>query len=191
MSQEKEERLEMNDFADRPRQDMTLPAPGILLPAHVPSQDVPVSSRHITARGVFGGCCLALLAALVTGCGDGRPAPLKVYPVTGTVKFQGKPAAGASVTLIPKDESLPEDLRPNAITDETGHFDLGTYSDVDGAPEGEYSVTITWRPLVTSGGSVSPGPNVLPVRYSQPETSQLTAQVGDDETELQPFELTN
>jgi hypothetical protein len=101
------------------------------------------------------------------------------------VKFQGAPAGGAIVTLYPKDTSLPEGIRPNAIADEGGHFDLGTYSDNDGAPPGDYEVVVTWRPLVNG----QPGPNRLPPRYSEPQTSQLTAHIDDDITELKPFEL--
>lgn len=178
----------MNKFVASWKHEVASPARRVPRVARANASNQPIPSVRCLP-GIFQACCLALAATLIVGCGDGKPGPLKVYPVTGTIKFQGRPAAGAAITLFPKDSSIPEEIRPNAIADETGHFDLGTYGDVDGAPEGDYAVAVTWRPLVQSNGSASPGPNVLPARYALPETSQLTVTVGDDETELKPIEL--
>ena len=130
---------------------------------------------------------LILVLTTLTGCGSGQPGQLKVYQATGSVKYQGQPIENALLFFRPKDKSIPDDVRPHALTDKGGHFDLGTYTDNDGAPAGEYDVIVTWRPLVDK----EPGPNQLPERYSKFETSQLIVQVkAEDLNDLQPLQLT-
>lgn len=72
-----------------------------------------------------------------------------VYPVRGTVTFDGQPMQGAIVTFHGADS------RPTAqgIADDSGRFSLTTYLADDGAAAGDYAVTIYWpmqgRRLVT------------------------------------------
>jgi hypothetical protein len=135
-------------------------------------------------------CTASLVVALVAGCGSGKPAWERVQPVSGSVKLGGQPIPGAMIILVPKDKEVPDKVRPSAIADATGLFELGTYSDTDGAPEGDYDVVVTWRPLVDNGGgNMSQGPNRLPERYSRPETSQLTVHIAADDSELKPIDL--
>ena len=57
-----------------------------------------------------------------------------------------------------------------------GSFALSTYTANDGAPAGEYAVTVVWwNPPVDAEGK--PGPNLLPQRYAKPETTPLKAVV--------------
>ena len=103
------------------------------------------------------GLTLALAAAaLLTGsCQSGRKA---VYPVHGRViDARGKGAAGAVVVLHPVDAGDKDADRPVGKTDEDGRFTLTTYNEGDGAPAGEYRITITWpaprkSPLDPEGG---------------------------------------
>jgi hypothetical protein len=66
---------------------------------------------------------------------------LPAYPVEGVVLYQGKPAAGARVTLFPEKQGT---LRyfPTGVVGEDGTFKLKTYEGNEGAPAGRYTVAI-------------------------------------------------
>lgn len=86
-----------------------------------------------------------LIPLLVTGCGRSRP---PVVPVTGKVTFkQTTPAHGALVVFHPVDHQTEKLIggKPVGRVQEDGSFMLTTYEEGDGAPEGEYGVTIDWR----------------------------------------------
>ncbi len=94
-----------------------------------------------------------------------------VHPVHGQVHCEGCPAPGAVVTF-----HLVEGKRfvhsGDAMVEADGTFTLSTYTANDGAPAGEYAVTVVWwNPLVGEDGR--PGPNVLAERYAKPETTPL------------------
>ncbi|MCI0360017.1 MAG: hypothetical protein L0211_16190, partial [Planctomycetaceae bacterium] len=98
------------------------------------------------------GC--ALLAA--SGCSFTSPVyenQKPVHPVRGSVTVGGAPAASAFVLFVPLNEPAePVDPRPRAEVKEDGTFAISTYGSEDGAPVGEYIVTIVWedRDLGTS-----------------------------------------
>ncbi|MEM9366170.1 MAG: hypothetical protein AAGD07_09245 [Planctomycetota bacterium] len=94
---------------------------------------------------------MLLIAACDQRDSDGPP----VYPVEGSVYFQGTPAAGAMVTLHPIVGSIAHDLelRPVARVDEEGRFRLRTYGLGEGAPAGSYSLTLYWPPETPSDPS--------------------------------------
>lgn len=122
---------------------------------------------------------LLLLAAMpLTGCSKKNADQLPVHPVAGQVTYNGKPAAGAMVVFHPKNP-VGKELKPNARVDQQGNYSLSTYSDGDGAPVGEYTVTVVLRQLVKKDGDFEVGPNVLPVQVSSPTTSKIAAQVAE------------
>ena len=118
-----------------------------------------------------------LLAALAGGCSRQAPT-LEVHPVTGQVTYNGKPAAGAHVTFHPKVREVAHPI-PSAKVDPQGNFSLTTYRSEDGAPFGEYSVTVELRPVITKDGEIELGPNILPPQYSSPKTTKVVARVAE------------
>src|SRR5206468_35759 len=103
-------------------------------------------------------------------CGPGRR---PVYPVSGKVLVQGRPAAGAQLTFHPVGENGPNAIRPVAHVDDQGNFRLTSYKEGDGAPAGEYRVTVQWFRAVpdpSQRGEYTPR-NFLPARYGQAESS--------------------
>jgi hypothetical protein len=129
---------------------------------------------------------LALMFAallLVAGCGDGKIAR---YPVVGVVTVDGKPAADATVVFCPVSGS-PELMkeRPFSQTDSNGRYELRTLMPGDGAPMGEYKVTIRW-PLYPPGGGQPT--DRLGNRYWDPEKTPLTAKVEKGSNDI-PFQL--
>jgi hypothetical protein len=120
---------------------------------------------------------LLLLVSLVAGCSKSE-ATVPVHPVSGQVLFNGKPAAHASVIFHPKAgaEGVPV---PRANADAQGNFTLSTYGVGDGAPLGEYAVTVELRPLVKKDGEFETGPNIIPRQYSTPQTTKITTRVAE------------
>src|SRR5262249_54027885 len=94
---------------------------------------------------------LSLGALLLPACSKSSRQP--VHPVRGQILVEGKPAAQAIVTFHPVGGDTGT-LRPSAQTDADGYFSLTTYENGDGAPEGKYSVTVTW---FRSSGEKPPG----------------------------------
>jgi hypothetical protein len=112
-----------------------------------------------------------------------------VHPVRGKVTFQGKLAKGAFVLFVPVNEPAEaRDPRPRAEAAEDGSFTLSTYGDNDGAPAGEYIVTMTWPGGVLSDGREEPQDKMLG-RYSDIAKSKLRATVKEGQNELPPFQL--
>ena len=130
------------------------------------------------------------LAALVPACSSGRR---PVYPVRGQVLVKGKPAFHAQVTFHPVVDNSPEAVHPVGIVDEEGSFTLTSYKQGDGAPEGEYLVTVQWflatKPRNASAGDDYTTVNHLPARYGRPESSGLRATVRKGDNELPLFSL--
>jgi len=136
----------------------------------------------------IGACGLALLglALQIPGCaGPKRPT---VHPVLGQVLFQGRPTPGAFVAFHPLDPQGKDVPHPTAYADADGRFALGTYGRHDGAPAGEYAVTVVWWAPVQSakaqeGDAVAPT-NRLPSRYGDAKKSGLRASVREGNNEL-------
>ncbi len=87
---------------------------------------------------------LAVSRLLFTSCS--RSDRVAVSPVRGQVfASRDKPAAGALVVFHPMaaDHEIP--LKPLAYVDDQGSFELTTYDQGDGAPSGEYVITVEWR----------------------------------------------
>jgi hypothetical protein len=129
-------------------------------------------------RRIF--CVLPLAVALVTlmlgGCGKRNGA----YPAEGQVLLNGQPLAGAQVVLYPRGQSDAKVVPPRAQTGVDGRFRLSTLGKSDGAPAGEYAVTVIRYPMQKQGdGGWTSGPNDLPKKYASPETTDLRVQIGE------------
>src|SRR5262245_60314852 len=130
---------------------------------------------------------LTFVAIGLSSCskGDGRK---PTFPVAGKVLLaDGKPAEHATVVLHPVGETGQDVPKPRGKVAADGSFKLTTYDGNDGAPAGEYRVTVE---LWLSTGKGDEGPSSrLPAKYSSPETSGLTAAVNTGPTELKPIQL--
>ena len=77
------------------------------------------------------------------GCGARR---VPCHPVKGQVTFRDRPAAGALVIFHPVDGSAPPAIpaKPSGRVGDDGSFTLSTYGEGDGAPAGQYRITVQW-----------------------------------------------
>jgi hypothetical protein len=132
--------------------------------------------------------CLAPLGlALALGCNSSSPHVIEnqkpVHPVKGKLTVAGKPAGGAFVLLVPVKEAAENpDPRPRATTAEDGTFALSTYGENDGAPVGEYIVTVYWEDTDTQADK-------LKERYRNAANSKLRATVKEGSNDLPPLDL--
>ena len=126
-------------------------------------------------------------AGLLAGCGPDLPA---TEPVSGTIVYRGKPVAEAEVAF------LCDGQRPGrGKTDAEGRFELTTYYSADydalkGAIPGEYKVKVTKMELLMKPGEDfaqfmartdgTPPKSLIPVRYGDQRTTDLTATVTED-----------
>ncbi|QDV39504.1 DUF4198 domain-containing protein [Tautonia plasticadhaerens] len=128
---------------------------------------------------------LVLVALLASGCGgDDAPGPAsELRPVSGLVLVGGKPAAGVDVQLHPLNRSNDADApRPYGSTDAEGRFRLRLGEAEEGAPAGQYTVTLSWPAGV--GGA-----DRLGSAFAEPGGSGLVAVIEEGTTELPPFEV--
>lgn len=133
-------------------------------------------------RSVFALAAFALSTALA-GCGSKGPT---LYPVTGKVTAaDGKPLEHATVVFHPVDSSDPNAVKPRGKVGADGTFTLTTHAAGDGAPPGEYRVTV--EQWLSTGKGDEPATNRLPAKYAKPDQSGLTATVDAAPTELKPI----
>lgn len=133
---------------------------------------------------------LPLVFSLV-GC-QGEETSLKVIPFEGEVRVNGRPIAGASVVFHALDSSKASFV-PAGTTDHEGKFRLTSVKEFDGAPTGEYKVSITWFRSLGNPSKVQEGDetvrNFLPCYLANPETSRLVASVGREVSQSKVFDL--
>ena len=145
--------------------------------------------KDVTNRRRFLQLVLAAMPAVVVfGCGRPQTDTVHVYPTQGVITYRGRAIPGAFVTLHPKSR-IPGAPNPRATVMPDGTFALSTYNAADGAPAGDYVLTVQWYRLVNRNGELSPGPNVLPRQYETPQTSRLEVTVAQAETRLPPIVL--
>jgi hypothetical protein len=120
---------------------------------------------------------MASVLSMLSSCAKADRKP--VYRVHGRVfDANNRPATGALVILHPVDTSDRKPVKPLAYVDEQGAFALTTYAQGDGAPEGEYAVTIEWREKsATPFAAQKEGEDRLHGRYGNPKTSNLRVKI--------------
>jgi len=124
-----------------------------------------------------------LLSLFLCSCGEVASGDPVLYPVSGRVVVDGKPAEGIVVWFHPLNHHRdPEAPRPRATTDASGRFQLETEEGEPGAPAGQYVATFLWP--ATAGGK-----DRLAGAFAEPEESGFVAIVDESPVELPPFAL--
>lgn len=141
----------------------------------------------LTTRRAFAGC-LFVFAAALAGCGGGR---VKVYPVEGSVTYNGEPLAGVDVAFHPADAKNDTSYPPHATTDESGKFKLMTFTKDDGAPAGEFKVAVAFAVQSAEDGAdqIKKMAFQVPEKYHRKETTPLKATIKPESNTLPPLPL--
>jgi hypothetical protein len=127
--------------------------------------------------------CLALV-----GCEPGKPTAV---PAGGKVMFKKTtPPVGALVVFHPTDPAFEKTIggKPFGKVGEDGTFKLTSYAEGDGAPEGEYGVTVQWErkgkesKFSLGGEGGGGGPSALNPKYTNPQQpfTKVTVKKGAD-----------
>jgi len=148
----------------------------------------------------FAGLLAAATLASASGCaGSGKP---PTVPATGKVMFKKTtPAVDALVVFHPADPTVEKRIggKPFAKVKADGTFAMTTFAPDDGAPEGDYGVTIEWRgkpkdsknSLGIEGGAVggTGGLSLLNPKFSDPKNPAFKATVKKGEKNEFVFEV--
>jgi len=138
---------------------------------------------------------VAIASFALAGCGEqADPTRLAVFPAKGQISFKGQVPVGASVVLFPKTASPKGSdaplVCPRGRVQPDGTFALTSYKADDGAPAGEYAVTLEWHKLgKTPDGQPDLGPNLLPPQFSRPDKSPLIVKIAAGTNALAPIVL--
>jgi hypothetical protein len=134
---------------------------------------------------------LSISAAICASCSGSSREP--VFPTRGQVFYQGKPVPHALVVLHSLEKKEGQQVRPHGFVDQEGRFTLTTYDPEDGAPPGEYAVTVEWW-LVKSANKAQEGEdppplNYLPTRYSKAQTSGIRVRITEGNNDIPTIHL--
>jgi|SRR5579883_215206 len=127
-------------------------------------------------------CAAVILSALIeSGCGTAE----KLYPVTGQVFVNDRPAEGVYVALYPLSPIETATQQPSAgsaRTSKDGSFSLQVRP-------GEYAVTVFWPKVTIEKSETIEGEDVFRGRYRNPKQplQKVTIQEGDNT--LPPIKL--
>jgi hypothetical protein len=131
--------------------------------------------QNILSMALFAGVAFSL-----TGCGGAAKDAPSTVAASGTITFNGKPVPKASVAF-----TSDKGKAVMGETDDQGHFTLTTNEPGDGAPVGEYKVTLVPIPdevpdMFAAPGEKKPSDSPFPAKYSDPTLTDLTATVTTD-----------
>jgi hypothetical protein len=79
--------------------------------------------------------------------------------------------------------------QPGGQVRKNGSFRLSTFRSYDGAPAGRYAVTIVYPSPEQKVNDENMGPDLLEGRFADPKTTPLRAEVKQEATKLEPFDL--
>ncbi len=151
-------------------------------------------------RSVYGWlCCVVVLV----GCSGGTDKSKANRPQTaiakGVVTYAGKPLDDALIIFVPESN---EGTAASAVTDSSGGFSMMAFPPEDGAVPGKYKVTVSKMieppvAIIDESAHDAPPPkaskprSLIPLKYSQPHTSNLTAEVPQKGAETLQIDLKN
>ncbi len=135
---------------------------------------------------------LVLLSAAAWCFGCSESEKPTCFPVHGQVVYRGQPLAEALVVFHPLPQGAGETPKPIAYTDPQGHYQLTTWQTHDGAPPGEYKITVELREARLVGEeTIRDGRNLLPPQYGDWQQTPLHYMVAPGENEVPPLEISD
>lgn len=118
---------------------------------------------------------IGFLTWLSAGCSADRGDRLPVFPVRGKLAYDAPPAHTAMVVFHPVGVPHAAAGKPWGFVQQDGTFRVSTYEANDGAPLGEYAVTVHWQ-IADSDGEA--GRDLLSASaYADPRTTPLKVSI--------------
>jgi hypothetical protein len=116
----------------------------------------------------------------------GKSNRVVVHRAQGKAEFDGAAIPNAVICLYPVELKLKDCAPPQGTVKPDGTFVLGTYGKDDGAPAGEYKVTVQWfEKLDFKDLELGRKPkNLLPPKYASAETSGLIVRIEKGENHI-------
>ena len=144
--------------------------------------------QRIRLRSLIGCSLAASMSLLFVSCSGAS-----LYPVKGKVLYKGQPLAKAVVSFSPKGGNPDfKGLPSTGLTEDDGTFTIKT-GGREGAPAGEYIVTITCLEEVAAKGGIANGApemkDKLGGAYGDQAKSKIFVTVKAGENQLDPFDL--
>ena len=141
---------------------------------------------------------IIIILATATSCSSTTPDLPKTTSVKGTVTYQGEPLKGASIIFSNTGEKASANATVNAITDESGQFELKSYfgarTEKTGVIPGTYKVTVLkmvppgkmteaeYEAIVAEADRIVAGGGVLTQAQTPPELQQKIPRQYSDAT---------
>jgi len=128
-----------------------------------------------------------LLIAIVAVACDG-PKRKPAFPTQGKLLIGNQPVANVTLFFQPVGTTDAEPTRAYATTSLDGTFSLTTYEANDGAPEGDYVVTLLYEPVDSPLSRAKGKPPKIDKKYTAIETSPLKVKIEKKPmNQLEPF----
>lgn len=136
-------------------------------------------------RSLLTASVLVWVAVAIPGCGTGERR-VATYKASGQLLApDGGAVASALIVLHPVDAKHTAP-KPRATTDAEGRFQLTTYDTGDGAPEGDFIVTV--EQWYRDDPNEAPT-NHLPPALGKPDSSGIRISIAKSENTLEPIRL--
>ncbi len=131
----------------------------------------PISGHFMKVSG-WPVLLLAPFAMLLSLAGCGQSGP-KLHPVRGTVMVNKKPAPEALVFFHRKGRTNVDEQVPFGKADKDGNFKVMNGNSGEGAPEGDYVITVYWPDMSKPEDSNGGRPDALNGAYEKVQQSKL------------------
>lgn len=130
------------------------------------------------------------IAGLIAGCSSSTLTPPKTVSVSGSVTYKGKPAVGVRIKFHPQFNMGKLEFIPYGETGVDGKYVLSTGKAGNGAPKGEYLVTLE-MPYIDADpqDGLETEMDRLKGAYNDPYKNDWTVILGDGENVIDPFEI--
>lgn len=121
-----------------------------------------------------------LLYLACVGCTTAPGEPL--VPVQGRVRLDGQPLTQGNLVFVPV--STDGRYQPTTLIDRDGRYEVNCIAGRKGIPAGRYKVLAFANAgpdtLAADGSMMEPGRSLLPTRYHDAKTTDLTIEVAAD-----------
>jgi hypothetical protein len=135
-----------------------------------------------------------LTCMLMVSCGKSgdrvKGVRLPVYPAKGKLMMGDEPVPNATLTFHPV-KKFPREvaqIRPSAHTNKDGTYEVSTYGSNDGAPAGDYSVTVSWRGAEPNLRNEEED-ELAPVQFRNATTTGFKTTLKEGENTIQVFNM--